>query len=88
MKQGNIAEYNFIFLFKPLFTLGLRCICITNLYLVAVKHDLLWKVLHLTQVVSDNGSLRAVSIQSLWALIARESLPLKSLHGVADEGSV
>ena len=49
MKQGNIAKYNFIFLFKPLFTLGLRCICITNLYLVAVKHDLLSKVLHLTQ---------------------------------------
>ena len=49
MKQGNIAKYNFIFLLKQLFTLGPRCICITNLYLVAVKHDLLWKVLHLTQ---------------------------------------
>ena len=49
MKQGNIAEYNCIFLFKLVFTLVLRCICITNLYLVAVKHDLLSNVLHLTQ---------------------------------------
>ena len=49
MKQGNIAEYNFIFLFKLFFTLGLRCIWITNWYLVAVKHDILSKVLHLTQ---------------------------------------
>ena len=49
MKQGNIDEYNFIFLFKLVFTLVLRCICITNLYLVAVKHDLLSNVFHLTQ---------------------------------------